>query len=135
MPLNIPILLTWLRIVAIPLMITVYFVPASWAEPHERDLVATLIFMAAAVTDWADGYLARKLDQTSAFGAFLDPVADKLMVAAALIILVQLAAVAQLVERNLAKVEVESSRLFCRSRLFFKVSGFLVLDSIFRVAR
>ncbi|MBK7463814.1 MAG: CDP-diacylglycerol--glycerol-3-phosphate 3-phosphatidyltransferase [Betaproteobacteria bacterium] len=90
MPLNIPILLTWLRIVAIPLMITVYFVPASWAEPHERDLVATLIFMAAAVTDWADGYLARKLDQTSAFGAFLDPVADKLMVAAALIILVQL---------------------------------------------
>ena len=90
MPLNIPILLTWLRIVAIPLMIAVYFVPASWAEPHERDLVATLIFMAAAVTDWADGYLARKLDQTSAFGAFLDPVADKLMVAAALIILVQL---------------------------------------------
>lgn len=90
MPLNIPILLTWLRIVAIPLMITVYFVPASWAEPHERDLVATLIFMAGAVTDWADGYLARKLDQTSAFGAFLDPVADKLMVAAALIILVQL---------------------------------------------
>ncbi len=90
MPLNIPILLTWLRIVAIPLMITVYFVPASWAEPHERDLVATLIFMAAAVTDWADGYLARKLNQTSAFGAFLDPVADKLMVAAALIILVQL---------------------------------------------
>ena len=90
MPLNIPILLTWLRIVAIPLMITVYFVPASWAEPHERDLVATLIFMAAAVTDWADGYLARKLNQTSAFGAFLDPVADKLMVAAALIIMVQL---------------------------------------------
>lgn len=90
MPFNIPILLTWLRIVAIPLMITVYFLPASWAEPHERDLVATLIFMAAAITDWADGYLARKLDQTSAFGAFLDPVADKLMVAAALIILVQL---------------------------------------------
>jgi len=90
MPFNIPILLTWLRIVAIPLMITVYFLPASWAEPHERDLVATMIFMAAAITDWADGYLARKLDQTSAFGAFLDPVADKLMVAAALIILVQL---------------------------------------------
>lgn len=90
MPFNIPILLTWLRIVAIPLMITVYFLPVSWAEPHERDLVATLIFMAAAITDWADGYLARKLDQTSAFGAFLDPVADKLMVAAALIILVQL---------------------------------------------
>lgn len=90
MPFNLPILLTWLRIVAIPLMIAVYFLPASWAEPHQRDLVATLIFVAAAITDWADGYLARKLNQTSAFGAFLDPVADKLMVAAALIILVQL---------------------------------------------
>jgi CDP-diacylglycerol--glycerol-3-phosphate 3-phosphatidyltransferase/cardiolipin synthase len=90
MPFNLPILLTWLRIVAIPLMITVYFLPPGWAQPHERDLIATLIFVAAAFTDWADGYLARKLDQTSAFGAFLDPVADKLMVAAALIILVQL---------------------------------------------
>lgn len=90
MPLNLPILLTWLRILAIPLMIAVYFLPASWAGAHERDLIATLIFVAAAITDWADGYLARKLDQTSAFGAFLDPVADKLMVAAALIVLVQL---------------------------------------------
>ena len=90
MPFNLPILLTWLRIVAIPLLITVYFLPAGWATPHERDLAATLIFVAAALTDWADGYLARKLDQTSAFGAFLDPVADKLMVAAALIVLVQL---------------------------------------------
>jgi cardiolipin synthase (CMP-forming) len=90
MPFNLPILLTWLRILAIPLMIAVYFLPASWAGSHQRDLVATLIFIAAAITDWADGYLARKLDQTSAFGAFLDPVADKLMVAAALIVLVQL---------------------------------------------
>ncbi|MDP3539742.1 MAG: CDP-diacylglycerol--glycerol-3-phosphate 3-phosphatidyltransferase [Azonexus sp.] len=90
MPLNIPILLTWLRILAIPLLITVYFMPAGWATPEERDVAATLIFVAAAITDWADGYLARMLDQTSAFGAFLDPVADKLMVAAALIVLVQL---------------------------------------------
>lgn len=90
MPFNLPILLTWLRILAIPLLITVYYMPAAWATPHERDLFATLLFMAAAVTDWADGYLARKLNQTSAFGAFLDPVADKLMVAAALIVLVQL---------------------------------------------
>ncbi len=90
MPFNLPILLTWLRIVAIPLLITVYYLPADWASPHERNLIATSIFMAAAFTDWADGYLARKWNQTSAFGAFLDPVADKLMVAAALIMLVQL---------------------------------------------
>ena len=90
MPFNLPILLTWLRIVAIPLLIAVYYLPAAWATPYERDLVATVLFCAAALTDWADGYLARKLDQTSAFGAFLDPVADKLMVAAALIVLVQL---------------------------------------------
>jgi CDP-diacylglycerol--glycerol-3-phosphate 3-phosphatidyltransferase/cardiolipin synthase len=90
MPFNLPILLTWLRIVAIPLLIALYFLPAAWATSYERDLIATILFIAAAITDWADGYLARKLDQTSAFGAFLDPVADKLMVAAALIVLVQL---------------------------------------------
>ncbi len=90
MPFNIPILLTWLRIVAIPLLIAIYYLPADWATVQERNLFATLIFIAAALTDWADGYLARKLNQTSAFGAFLDPVADKLMVAAALIVLVQL---------------------------------------------
>lgn len=90
MPLNIPILLTWLRIVLIPLMIAVYYVPESWVEGIGRDLTATMIFTVAAATDWLDGYLARRWNQTSAFGAFLDPVADKLMVAAALIVLVQL---------------------------------------------
>ncbi len=90
MPFNLPILLTWLRIVAIPLLIAVYYLPTTWATSYERDLIATVLFCSAALTDWADGYLARKLNQTSAFGAFLDPVADKLMVAAALIILVQL---------------------------------------------
>ncbi len=90
MPLNLPILLTWLRIVAIPLFIAVYYLPDAWLTLAERNLTATLIFMVAGFTDWADGYLARKLNQTSAFGAFLDPVADKLMVAAALIMLVQL---------------------------------------------
>ncbi len=90
MPLNIPILLTWLRIVLIPLLIAVYYVPDAWVQGIGRNLAATLIFVVAAVTDWLDGYLARRWHQTSAFGAFLDPVADKLMVAAALIILVQL---------------------------------------------
>lgn len=90
MPFNLPIFLTWLRIVAIPLLIAIYYVPESWLSGHGRDAIATLLFCAAAATDWLDGYLARKLEQTSAFGAFLDPVADKLMVAAALIVLVQL---------------------------------------------
>jgi CDP-diacylglycerol--glycerol-3-phosphate 3-phosphatidyltransferase/cardiolipin synthase len=90
MPLNIPILLTWLRIILIPLLIAVYYVPEAWVQGIGRNLAATLIFVVAAVTDWLDGYLSRRWRQTSAFGAFLDPVADKLMVAAALIVLVQL---------------------------------------------
>ncbi len=83
-------LLTWLRIILIPLMVAVFYLPASLALPVGRDLLATVIFVVAALTDWLDGYLARRWNETSAFGAFLDPVADKLMVAAALIILVHL---------------------------------------------
>jgi CDP-diacylglycerol--glycerol-3-phosphate 3-phosphatidyltransferase/cardiolipin synthase len=90
MPLNLPNVLTWLRILAIPLLVAVFYLPAAWLTAHERNLIATILFAAAAITDWLDGYLARRLNQTSAFGAFLDPVADKLMVAAALIVLLQL---------------------------------------------
>ena len=90
MPLNLPILLTWARIVLIPLFVGVYYLPHELLNAHEQALAATSIFIIASVTDWADGWLARKLGQTTAFGAFLDPVADKLMVAAALIVLVQL---------------------------------------------
>lgn len=90
MTFNLPILLTWLRIVLIPLLVGIYYFPADWLTFAERNLVATVVFVIAAATDWLDGYLARKLNQTSAFGAFLDPVADKLMVAIALILLVQL---------------------------------------------
>ena len=90
MPLNLPNLLTWLRIVLIPLFVGIFYFEKSWVSEPNQNLVATVIFTAAAITDWLDGWLARKLNQTSAFGAFLDPVADKLMVAAALIILVQL---------------------------------------------
>jgi len=90
MPLNVPILLTWLRILTIPLVIGVFYVPEVWLSSRHQNLIATALFIAAATTDWLDGYLARRLNQTSAFGAFLDPVADKLMIAAALIVLVWL---------------------------------------------
>lgn len=87
---NIPNSLTWARIVLIPLFLGVFYLPHHWLTPSEQNSFATLAFILAAVTDWLDGYLARRLGQTSAFGAFLDPVADKLMVAAALIVLVEL---------------------------------------------
>jgi cardiolipin synthase (CMP-forming) len=90
MPINTPILLTWLRIVAIPIFVAVYYLPDVWLSPVAKNWTAMAIFSAAAITDWLDGYLARKWGETSAFGAFLDPVADKLMVATALILLVQL---------------------------------------------
>ncbi len=90
MPLNIPILLTWLRVALIPLLVGVFFLPDHWMMLYDRGLAATAIFIVAALTDWFDGYLARRWNQTSAFGAFLDPVADKLMVAGALLLLVQL---------------------------------------------
>lgn len=90
MPLNIPNLLTWLRILLIPVFVAMFYLPQDWFSAHEINLIATVIFAAAALTDWLDGYLARALNQTSAFGAFLDPVADKLMVAAALVLLVKL---------------------------------------------
>ncbi|MEW5787841.1 MAG: CDP-diacylglycerol--glycerol-3-phosphate 3-phosphatidyltransferase [Pseudomonadota bacterium] len=90
MPFNLPNTLTWLRIVLIPLFVGVFYLPDGWVPPHALNLTATLIFALASVTDWLDGWLARRLNQMSAFGAFLDPVADKLMVAAALIVLVDL---------------------------------------------
>jgi CDP-diacylglycerol--glycerol-3-phosphate 3-phosphatidyltransferase/cardiolipin synthase len=90
MPLNLPNLLTWLRIILVPLFVGIFYFDKSWVSGPNQNLVATVIFTAAALTDWLDGWLARKLNQTSAFGAFLDPVADKVMVAAALIVLVQL---------------------------------------------
>lgn len=90
MPVNIPNTLTWMRIALIPIVVGVFYLPPDWLNGAERNLLAAVVFVAAAVTDWFDGYLARSLGQTSSFGAFLDPVADKLMVAAALIVLVQL---------------------------------------------
>jgi len=90
MPLNIPNLLTWFRILMIPVFLTVFYVSDNTLSLHQKHLLSTAIFWLAAITDWLDGYIARAFDQGSAFGAFLDPVADKLMVAAALIVLVKL---------------------------------------------
>jgi CDP-diacylglycerol--glycerol-3-phosphate 3-phosphatidyltransferase/cardiolipin synthase len=90
MPNNIPNLLTWFRIVMIPVFLAVFYVSDDTLSVHHKHLISALLFAFAAITDWLDGYLARRLNQSSAFGAFLDPVADKLMVAAALILLVSL---------------------------------------------
>ena len=81
---TIPNILTFLRIILIPVLVIVFYVPSQWSYQ-----ISAAVFGLAAVTDWLDGYLARRLQQTSAFGAFLDPVADKLMVAVALVLLVQ----------------------------------------------
>jgi len=90
MPFNLPIFLTWIRVVLIPICVAVFFLPDTMLGPEMRNITGALIFALAAATDWLDGFLARRLKQTSAFGAFLDPVADKLIVAAALILLVEL---------------------------------------------
>ena len=84
---NLPTLLTWARIVFIPLIVGVYYL--DLAVPMQN-LLGTVLFIAVALTDWADGYLARRLNMTSSFGAFLDPVADKFRVCAALLVLVHL---------------------------------------------
>lgn len=84
---TIPTLMTWARIVAIPLIVGVFYLPI---EEQTRNEIATAMFVIFAATDWADGYLARKLNQVSAFGAFLDPVADKFLVCACVLVLVHL---------------------------------------------
>jgi CDP-diacylglycerol---glycerol-3-phosphate 3-phosphatidyltransferase len=80
---NLPNTLTWLRIAAIPLIVLLFYVPYHWSDP-----AAGLLFAAAGITDTLDGYFARRLGQTSRLGAFLDPVADKLVVAVALVLLI-----------------------------------------------
>ncbi len=81
---NIPNLLTVLRVLLIPFFILLFYLPYEWSYA-----AASTVFAIAAATDWLDGYLARRLEQSTPFGAFLDPVADKLMVAVALVLLVQ----------------------------------------------
>lgn len=84
---NLPNTLTWLRVGLIPVFVMFFLIPKEWNYTWTH-IVVTALFVIAAITDWLDGYLARKWNQTSNFGAFLDPVADKLMVVAAIILIV-----------------------------------------------
>ncbi|WP_326538314.1 CDP-diacylglycerol--glycerol-3-phosphate 3-phosphatidyltransferase [Pseudorhodoferax sp.] len=106
--LTVPTLLTWARIVAIPLIIGVFYLPL---DAPTRNLAATVMFVFFALTDWLDGWLARKLNQTSAFGAFLDPVADKFLICAALIVLLKLQRVDALVALVIIGREIAISAL------------------------
>ncbi len=85
--LTVPTIMTWARIVAIPMIVLVFYLPIETAT---QNLLATTLFVVFAATDWLDGYLARRLNQMSAFGAFLDPVADKILVCACVLVLVNL---------------------------------------------
>ncbi len=105
---TVPTLLTWARIVAIPLIVGVYYLPLDTAT---RNVAATAMFVLFALTDWLDGWLARKLNQTSSFGAFLDPVADKFLVCAALLVLVHLQRVDALVALIIIGREIAISAL------------------------
>ena len=97
MIINIPNSLTLFRIALIPCLILIFYLSDNTLSAYQKNLTATLIFLFAAITDWLDGYLARRLNQTSDFGAFIDPVADKLIVIAALILLVKLGRVESIV--------------------------------------
>lgn len=105
---TLPTLLTWARIVAIPLIVGLYYLP--WPMPEVNTFAAGL-FVVVALTDWADGWLARRLNQTSSFGAFLDPVADKFLVCASLLILLQLDRVNALVALIIIGREIAISAL------------------------
>ncbi|MGH8667866.1 MAG: CDP-diacylglycerol--glycerol-3-phosphate 3-phosphatidyltransferase [Burkholderiales bacterium] len=111
MMLNTPNLITLSRIVLIPLIIGLYYLPEGWLTEHGRNAAATLVFILAATTDWLDGYLARRLNQMSAFGAFLDPVADKLIVVGALVVLLFLNRVDMLVALIIIGREIAISAL------------------------
>lgn len=111
MPFTLPNLVTWLRILLIPLIVGIYYVPEDLLSFTGQNIVATAIFIFAAITDWLDGYLARVLNQMSAFGAFLDPVADKLVVVAALIVLLKLGRVDMVVGLIIIGREIAISAL------------------------
>jgi CDP-diacylglycerol--glycerol-3-phosphate 3-phosphatidyltransferase/cardiolipin synthase len=111
MPFNIPIALTWLRIALIPFFLALFYVPDAVLPTALRDAIAAWLFVLAAITDWFDGWLARRWNQTSSFGAFLDPVADKLMVTAALLVLLHLDRVGSLIALVIIGREIAISAL------------------------
>ncbi len=111
MPLNIPNLLTWQRMLAIPLLVAAYLLPWDGLTLQNRNQIATALFVLAAVTDWVDGWLARRLGQQTAFGAFLDPVADKLLVCVALVMLLDLGRVPAIVAAIIIGREIAISAL------------------------
>jgi len=109
--LNIPNLVTLSRIILIPLLIGIFYLPEGTLSREHQNIIATAIFILAGITDWLDGYLARKLNQMSAFGAFLDPVADKLIVVGALVVLLYLGRVDMLVALIIIGREIAVSAL------------------------
>ncbi len=106
--LTIPTVLTWARIAAIPLLVGVFYLPLS---AEHRNAIAATLFVLFALTDWLDGYLARKLNQTSAFGAFLDPVADKILICASLLVLLELDRVGSVIALIIIGREIAISAL------------------------
>ena len=108
---NIPMALTWARIAMIPLVVGIYYLPDGWLVPHWKNITACWLFILAAITDALDGYIARRYGAVSKLGEFLDPVADKLMVSAALIVLIALGRVDSLVALVIIGREITVSAL------------------------
>jgi CDP-diacylglycerol--glycerol-3-phosphate 3-phosphatidyltransferase len=108
---NLPNLFTWLRMLAIPLLVAIYLLPGDALSMPMRNLLGTALFVAAAITDWFDGWLARRMGVVSSFGAFLDPVADKLLVCAALVLLLEMQRVGALVAVIIIGREIAISAL------------------------
>ena len=108
---NVPMALTWARIAMIPLVVGIFYLPDAWFAPHWKNVTACWLFILAGITDALDGYIARKYAIVSKLGEFLDPVADKLMVSAALIVLLDLGRVDSFVALVIIGREITVSAL------------------------
>ncbi|MFN7509820.1 MAG: CDP-diacylglycerol--glycerol-3-phosphate 3-phosphatidyltransferase [Betaproteobacteria bacterium] len=108
---NVPMALTWARIAMIPMVVGVFYLPDAWLTPQAKNITACVLFSLAAITDAIDGWYARKYGQITRLGAFLDPVADKLMVCAALVVLIALGRVDEFVALVIIGREITVSAL------------------------